>query len=55
MLGLEAMTGTLDDFGFEDYLNGITIHTKIKISSFSLVTIVRFRPMVILFCGLAEI
>ncbi|PPD94688.1 hypothetical protein GOBAR_DD08285 [Gossypium barbadense] len=21
MLGLEAMTGTLDDFGFEDYLN----------------------------------
>jgi hypothetical protein len=22
MLGLEALTGTLDDFGFEDYLNG---------------------------------
>lgn len=22
MLGLEAMTGSLDDFGFEDYLNG---------------------------------
>lgn len=22
MLGLEAMTGRLDDFGFEDYLNG---------------------------------
>lgn len=22
MLGLEALTGSLDDFGFEDYLNG---------------------------------
>lgn len=22
MLGLEAITGSLDDFGFEDYLNG---------------------------------
>ena len=22
MLGLEAFTGSLDDFGFEDYLNG---------------------------------
>ncbi|CAN1241245.1 hypothetical protein LINPERPRIM_LOCUS4885 [Linum perenne] len=22
MLGLEAMTGSLDNFGFEDYLNG---------------------------------
>ena len=30
MLGLEALTGTLDDFGFEDYLNGIkcTLSTK---------------------------
>jgi len=22
MLGLEALTGSLDEFGFEDYLNG---------------------------------
>ena len=34
MLGLEALTGTLDDFGFEDYLNGITIHTKYKRNKF---------------------
>lgn len=25
MVGLEALTGALDDFGFEDYLNGTQI------------------------------
>ncbi|XVF20579.1 hypothetical protein REPUB_Repub12eG0012700 [Reevesia pubescens] len=36
MLGLEALTGTLDDFGFEDYLNGMEIHTKYKRNNFLL-------------------
>ncbi|XP_012572655.1 cyclin-B1-2-like isoform X1 [Cicer arietinum] len=28
MLGLESVTGSLDHFGFEDFLNGIRIHDK---------------------------
>lgn len=27
MLGLEALTGSLEDFGFEDYLNGNDIYS----------------------------
>lgn len=30
MLGLEALTGSLDDFGFEDYLNGNEILTDLS-------------------------
>ncbi|KAF4353273.1 hypothetical protein G4B88_028464 [Cannabis sativa] len=30
MLGFEAITGALDDFCFEDYLNGVILHIRLQ-------------------------
>lgn len=49
MLGLEALTGSLDDFGFEDYLNG-----KMMIYEMSLIHITHLILFSIFICIIWE-